>query len=137
MKSAYKSFREILRETAWEYVRDRPIGQQWGFKDNFFTNGRGEGFKIHGGTKFEDKIKIVNLLNKKEYELQKQKKEGERTESEVWDDLILQAGRNGKTSFDLFKAIADVVGLSINDLKDKLQTKFVKVSENTNEEKKE
>ena len=75
MKPEFKLFEEIMRESAWKYANDRPIGQQWQFKNTFFTNKRGEGFTIHGGTKFEVRTHIVNLLNKREYEIAKLKEE--------------------------------------------------------------
>ena len=38
-----------------------------------------------------------------------------------WNKLISLAQRNGKTSFQLFKAIADVVGFSVEEFHNKLK----------------
>ncbi len=84
-KIEFKSFEEIIKDTGWKYNRNRPMGQEWKCADNFCTNGRGEGFSIHGSTKWDDRNKIIDFLNKRDFiiaKLRKQLKDVKRGKSE-------------------------------------------------------
>lgn len=59
----FKPFSEIQNEPSWEYVRNRPIGQQWSYKDGFCTNRQGEGFRIPRNTRSEEIDKLIDALN--------------------------------------------------------------------------
>lgn len=59
----------------WRYGGELPPGQQWGTSEGkFITNRRGEGFHIHEGTRYEDKSKIIDALNKRDAEIEKLQK---------------------------------------------------------------
>ena len=65
----FKPFKEIRNELGWEFRQHPPIGQQWGYDNGFCTNGRGEGFRLHQGTKWEEIYKLVDTLNKRDVEI--------------------------------------------------------------------
>lgn len=78
MQPEYKDWNDI-EKLKWRYSRHTlPIGQKWGDSDGLITNGAGEGFSIHRGTKQEEKRKLINTLNKRDFEIASLKNEIER-----------------------------------------------------------
>jgi len=78
-KIEFKPWKEI-DPVVWNYGKN-PIGQLWGTCRSPFsstgyhiTNCRGEGFKVHGGTKDVEIAKLIDALNKRDVEIAKLKK---------------------------------------------------------------
>lgn len=69
MEPEYKDWNDI-EKLNWRYAhKELPVGQKWGDSDGLITNGRGEGFSIHRGMKQEEKRKLINALNKRDFEI--------------------------------------------------------------------
>lgn len=66
MKIEFKKFEEITKVDGWRFRRSPPIGQQWYYDDGFCTNSRGEGFRIHKGTRREDINRLIDALNQRD-----------------------------------------------------------------------
>ncbi len=65
----FKEFSEVMEEIGWIFSSNRPIGQQWKCHDGFCTNGRGVGFKLHGGTNLEEICKLIDHINQQDVEI--------------------------------------------------------------------
>jgi len=78
-KIEFKSWKDT-DDFKWEYSPSKlPIGQQWGYDSRLglVTNCRGEGFTIHRGTKYNNIIALVDILNKRDVTIAELRKEKE------------------------------------------------------------
>lgn len=69
MKAKFIEWEELNKNGLHKYKRDLPMGQQWGQDRNFIANGRGEGFKVHGGTNRKEIADIIDALNERDYKI--------------------------------------------------------------------
>ncbi len=66
-------YKELNKNGNWQFKNHSIAGQEWGYYWNtkLITNGKGEGFTIHGGTKLPEIYKLIDALNKRDAEIDK------------------------------------------------------------------